>query len=100
MRIIFVVTLSSLLLALSGSPGAALDGEFDNECAWELVNDKHVGTDCSINMTGADGKTYCFSNDGALAAFMKDRRPNVQKAEDTFGRRFLANVRHRTEDAG
>lgn len=100
MRIVFIVTMTSLLLAFSSSAVAALDGEFDNECAWELVNDRHVGTDCSINMTGADGKTYCFSNDGALAAFLKDRRHNVRKATDAFDRRFLANMRHRTEAAG
>lgn len=100
MRIVFVVTMASLFLAFSSSPVAARDGEFDNECAWELVNDRHVGTDCSINMTGADGKTYCFSNDGALAAFMKDSRDNVRKAEDAFDRRFLANVPYRTEGAG
>ena len=61
-------------------------GQYGNECAWGLANDKHVATDCSVNMTGENGKTYCFSNDKAMAAFMKDPGKNVGRADKTFGR--------------
>ena len=61
-------------------------GEYNNECAWGLANGKHVQTDCSINMTGSDGKTYCFSSDKAMANFMKDSPRNLSKAKETYGR--------------
>jgi len=63
-----------------------LVAEYGNECAWGLANGKHVQTNCSINMTGANGKTYCFSSDKAMAAFMKDPPRNMNKAKETFGR--------------
>jgi YHS domain-containing protein len=60
--------------------------EYNNECAWGLANGQHVQTTCAVNMTGENGKTYCFSNDKAMAAFMKDPSKNMSKANDTFGR--------------
>lgn len=71
------------LFALSLS---AFAGEFKDECAWGLANDKHVKTDCSVNALGKDGKTYCFSNDKAKEAFMKDPVENIKKAKEVFGR--------------
>lgn len=61
-------------------------GEFNNECSWGLANGKHVETSCSVNMTGEDGKTYCFSNDKAMAAFMKEPSKNMSKASKVYGR--------------
>lgn len=61
-------------------------GQYGNECAWGLANDKHVETNCSVNMTGENGKTYCFSNDKAMAAFMKDPGKNVGRADKAYGR--------------
>ena len=63
-----------------------LNSQFNNECAWGLANGKHVTTNCAVNMTGEDGKTYCFSNDKAMAAFMKDPTKNMNSATKTFGR--------------
>jgi YHS domain-containing protein len=60
--------------------------EYNNECAWGLANGKHVQTTCAVNMTGENGKTYCFSNDEAMAAFMKDPARNMSKANATYGR--------------
>jgi YHS domain-containing protein len=51
-----------------------------------LANGKHVQTDCKVNMTREDGKTYCFSTDRAMDAFMKDPSGNAKKATETFGR--------------
>jgi hypothetical protein len=62
------------------------NGEFGNECSWGLANGKHVKTNCSVNMTGENGKTYCFSNDKAMAAYMKDPSVNLGKASKTYGR--------------
>lgn len=71
------------LLALSVSVFA---GEFNNECSWGLANDKHVKTECKVNMVREDGKTYCFSNDKAMDAFMKDVPTHMKKAKEVFGR--------------
>lgn len=71
------------LLALSSF---AFAGELGNECAWGLANDKHVKTDCSVNMQGSDGKTYCFSSAAAKESFMKDPAKNLTKAKEVFGR--------------
>lgn len=61
-------------------------GEYNNECAWGLANGKHVETDCKVNMTREDGKTYCFSSDKAMANFMKEPQRNMSKAKETYGR--------------
>lgn len=61
-------------------------GEYGNECAWGLANEKHVETNCAVNMTGENGKTYCFSNDKAMAAFMKNPSKNMERAEKAYGR--------------
>ena len=76
--------LFAALMGLSLSAFAA--SQYNNECSWGLANGKHVKTDCTVNMTREDGKTYCFSNDRALEAFMKDPSGNTKKAEDAFGR--------------
>ena len=62
------------------------NGQFDNQCAWGLANGKHVMTDCKVSMTREDGKTYCFSSDKAMSAFMKDPSKNMSKAREVFGR--------------
>jgi YHS domain-containing protein len=59
---------------------AVLVGEFDNNCAWGLVNGKKVPTDCSINAQ-IDGKTYCFGDQKAKDEFMKDPKGNLAKAQ-------------------
>ena len=82
MRIISGV-LAAGLIAISAS---AFAGEYNNECNWGLANGKHVSTDCKVNMTREDGKTYCFSNDKALDAFMQSPAANMTKAKETFGR--------------
>jgi hypothetical protein len=71
------------LMTLSLSAVAA---EFNNECAWGLANDKHVQTECKVSMTREDGKTYCFSSDKAMDAFMKSPQANMKKAQEKFGR--------------
>ena len=74
---------AATLLAFSISSQA---GEFKDECAWGLANDKHVATDCKVNALGKDGKTYCFSSESARTSFMKDPIVNAKKAGEVFGR--------------
>lgn len=61
-------------------------GEFGNECAWGLASGGHFQTNCSVNMTGENGKTYCFSSDKAMESYLKDRSGNLGKATKTYGR--------------
>jgi YHS domain-containing protein len=79
----FNTLVGATLLAVSS---LAFAGELGNECAWGLANDKHVKTDCSVNMVGSDGKTYCFSSKEAKEAFAKDTDKNLKKAKEVFGR--------------
>ena len=79
----FNTLVGATLVAVSS---LAFAGELGNECAWGLANDKHVKTDCSVNMVGADGKTYCFSSKEAKEAFMKDADKNLKKAKEVYGR--------------
>ena len=74
---------AAILMSLSAS---AFAGEFNNECSWGLANDKHVKTECKVNAVREDGKTYCFSNDKAMDAFMKDPAVHMKKAREAFGR--------------
>ncbi len=61
------------------------------------VSVPHIASDgstaaCKVNMTREDGRTYCFSNDKALDAYMNDTlgwgtfvEPDIQKGNETFG---------------
>ncbi|HZP85535.1 MAG TPA: hypothetical protein VFB54_01860 [Burkholderiales bacterium] len=77
---------SILFAALMAFSISAFAAEFNDECGWGLANGQHVKTQCKVNVTREDGKTYCFSNDRALEAFMKDPTVNLKKATETFGR--------------
>lgn len=60
--------------------------EYNNECAWGLANGQHIPTTCAVNMTTENGKTYCFRNDRAMAAFMRDPERNMSKADSAYER--------------
>lgn len=70
-------------MMLAGAAMAATTGEFDNMCTMGLAMGKEVKTDCSINAE-IDGKTYCFGNNAAKEAFLKDPAANIAKAQETF----------------
>jgi YHS domain-containing protein len=73
-------------LWLASAAAWAGQGEFGNQCAMGLTMGKNVATDCSINMKGTDGKTYCFGNEEAKAAFSKDPEGNLKKAQEFYAR--------------
>jgi len=54
--------------------------EFGGQCAEGLAEGKHVMTDCSVNWKDKDGKTYCFSNEAAKAAFLKNPAESLDRA--------------------
>ena len=94
MRYFSIVAGISLLAATAGVLAAedeeqaveevAIEGEFDNQCAMGLAMEQHVDTDCSINWTGTDGNTYCFSDEEAKATFLKDPEGNLKKATEFY----------------
>ena len=76
----------ALVLGLATATLAATKGEFDNMCTQGLATGKDVQTDCSVNAT-IKGKTYCFGNEDAKAAFMKDPEGNLAKAQTYYSKK-------------
>jgi YHS domain-containing protein len=76
----------ALVLGLATATLAATKGEFDNMCTQGLATGKDVQTDCSVNAT-IKGKTYCFGNEAAKEAFMKDPEANLAKAQAYYSKK-------------
>src|SRR5882724_5511852 len=54
--------------------------QFGGQCTEALAEGKHVTTNCTTTWTDKDGKTYCFSNDGAKKSFLENPVDNLQHA--------------------
>lgn len=54
--------------------------QFGGQCAEGLATGRHVMTNCSVSWTDRDGKVYCFNNDAAKTAFLKDPPGNLDRA--------------------
>ncbi len=76
--------ISVLMLGLA-SAALAATGEYGNMDAMALAQGQIVKTDCSIS-SQLEGKTYCFGNEEAKDAFMKDPAGNVAKAEEYYSK--------------
>jgi YHS domain-containing protein len=76
----------ALVLGLATATLAATKGEFDNMCTQGLAMGKDVQTDCSVNAT-IKGKTYCFGNEAAKEAFMKNPEANLAKAQAYYSKK-------------
>jgi YHS domain-containing protein len=74
------------VLGLATATLAATKGEFDNMCTQGLATGQDVQTDCSVNAT-IEGKTYCFGNEEAKEAFMKDPESNLAKAQAYYSKK-------------
>lgn len=72
---------SAIVVGLMATGVQAGEAEFNKECAMGLAMNQHVPTDCSVSWTAENGKTYCFSNEDAKTAFLKDAEGNRSKAE-------------------
>jgi YHS domain-containing protein len=57
--------------------------EFDGMCTQGLAEGKRVQTTCKIT-TVFDGKTYCFSNEGAKQAFLSNPKRHLERAKDHY----------------
>jgi YHS domain-containing protein len=54
--------------------------QFGGQCVEALAEGRHVLTDCTTTWTDKDGKTYCFSNDGAKKSFLENPAENLERA--------------------
>jgi YHS domain-containing protein len=61
----------------AASPSQA---QFGGQCTEALAEGRHVMTTCTSTWTDKDGKTYCFSNDGAKKSFLESPVENLQRA--------------------
>jgi YHS domain-containing protein len=59
---------------------APAQAQFGGQCTEALAEGRHVMTTCTSTWTDKDGKTYCFSNDGAKKSFLESPVENLQRA--------------------
>ena len=71
---------STVACFLLGLTSIAFAAEFDDNCTTSLSNELVMKTDCSIKAE-YEGKTYCFGSEEAKAAFLKDPKSTLMKAE-------------------
>lgn len=86
--VMFVAHLS-LLIPLTTS-GQVQKAQFSALSAWELTFGQAVQTDCSVELvSGKTGQIYCFSSEAGKAAFEKDLKENIRRANAEY--KNLAN---------
>jgi YHS domain-containing protein len=61
---------------------APAEPQFGGQCTEALAEGRHVSTNCTTTWTDKDGKTYCFSNDGAKKSFLENPAENLQRARN------------------
>ena len=66
--------------APGSAPPASAAPEFGGQCTEGLSEGRHVATNCSTTWTDKDGKTYCFSGEGAKKSFLENPAENLQRA--------------------
>ena len=77
---LLIIAALALGIAFAAEVVSPDKAEFGGQCAEGLAEGKHVMTDCSVNWKDKDGKTYCFSNDAAKAAFLKNPAESLDRA--------------------
>ncbi len=66
--------------AHAADAAAPSQAQFGGQCTEALAEGRHVATNCTSTWTDKDGKTYCFSNDGAKKSFLENPAENLQRA--------------------
>ena len=74
---------NTLALASLVFSANAFAGEFGDFCTNGLSKQTFHKTNCEINEL-YDGKTYCFSNEGARDSFLFDQKGMIEKAEKFY----------------
>jgi len=98
----FAISLLSLVFALAAhaadTPVPPDKAEFGGQCTEGLAEGKHVMTDCSVNWKDKDGKVYCFSNDAAKAAFLKNPNEALDRARTFIAASNVQSTEKAMED--
>jgi uncharacterized protein YjbI with pentapeptide repeats len=83
-EIVMKISISAACFLLCFS-GLTLAAEFDDNCTTSLSNELVMKTDCSIK-TEYEGKTYCFGSEESRAAFLKDPKATLMKAQAFYAK--------------
>ncbi len=76
-------TLALIVFSVFGFVEQTLAGEFNNHCTYGLSKHTLHKTDCSLNAI-FEGKTYCFSTEGAKDAFLFDQADMIKQASSFY----------------
>jgi YHS domain-containing protein len=79
----------------AASPSAP---QFGGQCTEALAEGRHVMTNCSTTWTDKDGKTYCFSSDGAKKSFLENPTENLQRARAFIAASSVESTEKAMED--
>ena len=80
------------------APASASPPEFGGQCAEGLAEGQHVTTKCTTTWADKDGKTYCFSNDGAKKTFLENPVENLQRARSFAAATNVESVEKAMQD--
>lgn len=83
MRTAIKSTLAGAMILGFATTGLAATGEFEGMCAMGLAKGQEIETDCSVT-ADYKGKTYCFGNEDAKDAFMKNPEENLAEAKEHY----------------
>ena len=76
--------LSAAILGARAAETPALppQAQFGGQCTQGLAEGQHVMTSCKTTWIDKDGKTYCFSSDGAKKTFLQNPAENLRRAQE------------------
>src|SRR5258708_5805182 len=84
--------------AYAADAAAPSQAQFGGQCTEALAEGRHVATNCTSTWTDKDGKTYCFSNDGAKKSFLENPAENLQKARAFMAARSVEPTEKAMQD--
>jgi hypothetical protein len=80
-RLLFIALLACASVARADDPKAGHDPEFGGNCSMSASLGVKRPTSCAVVWISPADKLYCFSNEQAKQAFMKDAEGNERKAQ-------------------
>jgi hypothetical protein len=83
-RLVLVALLAGSAAARADDPKAGHEPEFGGQCAMSASLGVKRPTSCAVVWISPSDKLYCFSNEQAKQAFMRDPDGNERKAQAFF----------------
>jgi len=82
--VLLLAVLSPVALSAPAPPPAASpsQAQFGGQCAEALAEGQHVQTNCTVDWTAKDGKSYRYATEAAKKTFLENPTANLQKARD------------------